>query len=60
MTNEWCNMSNTEIRIKMQAMEMEYESIKNRINKLIDKLDELDIDYNKGKKEINVTNSSTI
>ena len=51
MTNEWCNMSNTEIRIKMQAMEMEYESIKNRINKLIDKLDELDIDYNKGKKE---------
>ena len=52
MINEWCNMSNTEIRIKMQAMEMEYESIKNRINKLIDKLDELDIDYNKGKKEI--------
>lgn len=52
MINEWCNMSNTEIRIKMQAMEMEYESIKNRINKLLDKLDELDIDYNKGKKEI--------
>ena len=50
--NEWSNMSNTEIRMKMQSMELEYESIKNKINNLMDELEELDTVYNKGKKEL--------
>lgn len=50
--NEWGNMSNTEIRMKMQSMEMEYESIKNKINHFIDELDKLDNEYNKAKREI--------
>lgn len=49
---EWSNMSNTEIRMKMQTMEMEYESIKNKINNLMDELEKLDVAYNKGKKEL--------
>lgn len=49
---DWENLSNTEIRIKMSSMTNEYEAIKNKINILINKLDALDIDYNKAKKEI--------
>ena len=45
-------MSNTEIRVKMSSMEEEYESVKNKINALVDKLDKLDIEYNKAKKEL--------
>jgi hypothetical protein len=52
MMVEWSNMSNTEIRMKMQTMEMEYESIKNKINNLMDELEKLDVVYNKGKKEL--------
>lgn len=52
MMNEWGNMSNTEIRMKMQSMEMEYESIKNKINHFIDELDKLDNEYNKAKREL--------
>jgi hypothetical protein len=33
-------------------MEEEYESIKNKINKLVDKLDILDNEYDKAKKEL--------
>lgn len=50
--NDWANMSNNDIRMKMSSMEMEYESIKNKINKLVSELDSLDIEYNKAKKEI--------
>ena len=49
---EWINMSNTEIRMKMQTMEMEYESVKNKINVLIDELDRLDNEYEQAKKEL--------
>jgi hypothetical protein len=49
---EWENMSNTEIRIKLMSMEDEYENIKNKINEYINKLDELDVEYSNGKKEI--------
>jgi hypothetical protein len=52
MMKEWINMSNTEIRMKMQTMEMEYESVKNKINVLIDELDRLDNEYEQAKKEL--------
>ena len=45
-------MSNNEIRMKMNSMEMEYEAIKNKISDLVSKLDSLDIEYNKARKEI--------
>lgn len=49
---EWSTMSNTDIRVKMSSMEMEYENVKNKISGLIDELDKLDIEYNKAKKEL--------
>lgn len=48
----YSEMSNTEIRMKMTSMEEEYEYVKNKINSLVDKLDSLDIEYNKAKKEL--------
>jgi uncharacterized coiled-coil DUF342 family protein len=48
----WENISNSEIRTKMISMVNEYESIKNQINKLISKMDTLDIEYDKAKKEL--------
>lgn len=49
---EWNNMSNTDIRVKMSSMQMEYEAIKNKINTLLNELDKLDIEYNKACKEL--------
>lgn len=49
---KWDTMSNTDIRVKMSSMEMEYENIKNKINQLITDLDKLDIEYNKAQKEL--------
>lgn len=49
---KWDTMSNTDIRVKMSSMEMEYENIKNKINQLITDLDNLDIEYNKAQKEL--------
>lgn len=49
---EWNNMSNSDIRIKMKTMEEEYENVKNKINVLINKLDALDIEYDKAKREL--------
>jgi hypothetical protein len=51
--NKWTKMGNAEIRMKMSSMELEYESIKNKINNLISELDKLDIEYNNAKKELN-------
>lgn len=45
-------MGNTEIRMKLSSLEEEYTSIKNKINNLLTKLDNLDIEYIKGKKEL--------
>ena len=45
-------MTNTEIRLKMKNMEIEYESIKNKINSLFNELEKLDIQYNKAQKEL--------
>ena len=50
--SKWENMSNAEIRMKINSMEMEYESIKNRINNLVSKLDKLDIEYNDAQREL--------
>lgn len=56
MSLNWSDMSNTDIRMKMSSMEEEYESIKNKINVLFDKLDSLDNEYNKAQKEIEKRN----
>lgn len=48
------NMSNGEIRSYMSSMENEYKSVKNKINNLIGKLDELDVEYNNAKKELDI------
>jgi uncharacterized protein YlxW (UPF0749 family) len=53
MNIDWKNMSNVDIRNKMNSMTNEYEYIKNEINKLISKLDSLDSEYNNAKKELN-------
>jgi hypothetical protein len=52
MIEKWNEMSNTEIRMKMENMKMEYDVIKNQINRLLDKLDNLDNEYIKGYKEL--------
>jgi regulator of replication initiation timing len=49
---DWKNMSNTEIRVKMSSMELEYDAIKNKINNLVSELDRLDMEYNNAKKEL--------
>ena len=49
---DWTNMSNSEIRNRITSMEMEYESIKNQINNLVNMLDNLDIEYNNANKEL--------
>lgn len=49
---DWSNVSNVDIRNKMLSMSNEYESIKNEINKLIEKLDILDNEYINAQKEL--------
>lgn len=46
-------MSNSELKIKLIEMENEYESIKNKINNLVMRMDELDESYNKVKQILN-------
>lgn len=46
------NMTNNEINIEMKNLENEYESTKNKILKLIDRMKELDALYLDGKKEL--------
>jgi uncharacterized coiled-coil DUF342 family protein len=49
---DWKNMSNMEIRQKMDSMKYEYESLKNKISDIITQMDNLDNEYNKANKEI--------
>lgn len=49
---KWTEMSNTDIRMKMNSMKEQYEVIKNKINELFDQLDFLDNEYLKGQKEL--------
>lgn len=44
--NIYDNMSNSELKLKMKKLEDEYESIKIKINSLVDRMSELDIEYN--------------
>ena len=46
------NMSNGEIRIEMKNLENEYESIKIKILKMVDKMKELDASYIDAKNEL--------
>ncbi len=49
---DYKNMSNNDIKLKMKSLENEYEGIKNKIFKLVEKMKELDYSYNEGKKEL--------
>ena len=44
------DMSNSEIRVKMEEYKNEYEVIKSQIAKLVEKMNQLDINY------VNATN----
>lgn len=46
------NMSNGEINIELKNLENEYENIKNKVLKLIERMQELDKDFIEGKKEL--------
>ena len=46
-------MTNANILNYMKECENEYEAIQNKINKLIDKLEDLDKKYLKSKEELN-------
>lgn len=50
--NKWEKMSNSEIRQRMESMTYEYESLKNKINKIISEMDYLDKEYNDAHNEI--------
>lgn len=45
-------MSNNNIKLEMKNLENEYESIKNKVFKLVERMKELDTLYNEGKKEL--------
>lgn len=49
---DYKSMSNNNIKLEMKSLENEYESIKNKIFKLVEKMKELDYLYNEGKKEL--------
>ena len=46
------NMSNEEINIELKNLENEYESTKNQVFKLFERMKELDGLYNTGKREL--------
>lgn len=49
---EWKNMSNSEIEVKLKELEFEYEKCRIDINKLYDKLEDINSNYLKGKQVI--------
>ena len=49
---DYKNMSNNDIKLEMKNLENEYEGIKNKIFKLVEKMKELDNLYIEGKKEL--------
>lgn len=50
---EWSEMSNSEIEIKLKELEFEYEKSNTEITLLGRKLNELSLEYNKGKYILN-------
>ena len=46
------NKSNNEINIELKNLENEYESIKTKVLKLVERMKELDAEFINGKKEL--------
>lgn len=46
-------MSNSELKIKLTEMENEYESLKVKVNNIINRMEELDKSYDKVRKILN-------
>lgn len=46
---DWKEMSNSEIEVKIKELEFEYDKVNLEITKLGKKLNDLSLDYNKGK-----------
>lgn len=51
--DKYLDLSNAEMRIKLMTMENEYEAIKNRIKKDLERLDILDEEYVSMKQVLN-------
>jgi hypothetical protein len=41
----WDNMSNSNIRIKLESLRHEHEAIKTKIDNLIDEMKDIELDY---------------
>jgi hypothetical protein len=50
---DWKEMSNSEIEVKLKELEFEYDKVNLDITKLGNKLNELSLEYNKGKYLLN-------
>lgn len=46
---DWKEMSNSEIEVRLKQLEFEYDKTNTEITKLGKKLNELSLEYNKGK-----------
>ena len=53
INDKYLDMSNAELRIKLMTMENEFEAIKNRIKKDLERLDVLDEEYTSMKQVLN-------
>ena len=53
MEDKYLNLSNAEIRVKLVSLENEYEAVKNRIRKDLERLDALDEEYISMKQVLN-------
>ena len=42
---KWENMSNSNIRVKLESLRHEHEAIKSKIDNLIDEMKDIEIDY---------------
>ena len=42
---KWENMSNSNIRVKLESLRHEHEAIKTKIDNLIDEMKDIEIDY---------------
>ena len=49
---DWRTLTTPEIKIKKLTMERDYDSIKNKINKLLSDLSDLDDEYNRADREL--------
>lgn len=52
MDIKFSELTNSELKFKLKEFEDEYEAIKNKITKLVDRMDELDLLFDKAKKEL--------